>query len=80
MMEFNDLKTQYKKIKYKLKKDLNYIFSKSQYIGGKYVNKVEEKLAKYVGRKYCITCANGTDALQLSLMALNIGEGDAFLS
>jgi UDP-2-acetamido-2-deoxy-ribo-hexuluronate aminotransferase len=78
MMEFNDLKTQYKKIKYKLKKDLNYIFSKSQYIGGKYVNKVEEKLAKYVGRKYCITCANGTDALQLSLMALNIGEGDAF--
>ncbi|MEG0902528.1 MAG: DegT/DnrJ/EryC1/StrS family aminotransferase, partial [Clostridia bacterium] len=38
---------------------------------------LEERLAAYVGRKHCITCANGTDALQLVLMAWGIGEGDA---
>ena len=38
---------------------------------------LEEKLAAYVGRKYCIGVANGTEALQLALMAMNVGPGDA---
>ena len=41
------------------------------------MKELEEKLAAYVGRKHCITCANGTDALQIAYMAYGIGEGDA---
>ena len=44
---------------------------------GPEVQELEEKLAKYVGVKHAITCANGTDALTLALMALDIGENDA---
>ena len=41
------------------------------------VKKLEAELAQYVGAKYCITCANGTDALEIALMAFDIKEGDA---
>ena len=44
---------------------------------GRDVAVLEEKLADFAGVKHCITCANGTDALQLALMAWGIGEGDA---
>lgn len=47
------------------------------FIGGRHVKKLEEVLAQYVGVKHCISCANGTDALQLVLMAWGVGEGDA---
>ena len=49
----------------------------AQVIGGEPIRQLEEKLADYVGVKHCITCANGTDALLLALMAWNVGEGDA---
>ena len=41
------------------------------------VKELEAQLAEYVGVKHCITCANGTDALTLALMAWDIGEGEA---
>ena len=44
---------------------------------GKQVMELEKVLSEYVGKKHCITCANGTDALQLALMAWDIGPGDA---
>ncbi len=47
------------------------------YIMGPQVSELEKQLAEYVGVKHCITCANGTDALRLALMALGIGHGDA---
>ncbi len=47
------------------------------YIMGPQVAELEQQLAEYVGVKHCISCANGTDALRLSLMALGIGQGDA---
>ena len=50
-----------------------------RFIGGTEVNALEEELAGYVGTKHCITCGNGTDALQLALMAWNIGPGDAVI-
>ncbi|KAB0642418.1 DegT/DnrJ/EryC1/StrS family aminotransferase, partial [Burkholderia diffusa] len=41
---------------------------------------LEEKLASYVGAKHCITCANGTDALQIAQMAFGIGPGDEVIT
>lgn len=76
-MEFRDLKTQYLKNKTAIDSAIQSVLLSSHFIGGEPVRELEEKLADYVGVKHCITCANGTDALQLALMAWEIGEGDA---
>lgn len=76
-MEFRDLKTQYLQNKQAIDSAIQDVLLNSHFIGGEPVNHLEEKLADYVGVKHCITCANGTDALQLALMAWGIGEGDA---
>lgn len=76
-MEFRDLKTQYLKNKTAIDSAIQNVLLSSHFIGGEPVSQLEEKLADYVGVKHCITCANGTDALQLALMAWEIGEGDA---
>lgn len=76
-MEFRDLKTQYIQNKETIDSAIQNVLSSSHFIGGEQVKQLEEKLADYVGVKHCITCGNGTDALQLALMAWNIGEGDA---
>lgn len=76
-MEFRDLKAQYLQNKEAIDSAIQSVLLSSNFIGGKPVMQLEEKLADYVGVKHCITCANGTDALQLALMAWGIGEGDA---
>lgn len=76
-MEFRDLKTQYLNHKENIDKALEKVLLSSQFIGGNPVKELEKNLADYVGRKYCITCANGTDALELVLLAWGIKEGDA---
>lgn len=76
-MEFRDLKRQYKKNKRSIDKAIKKVLKEGVFIGGKPVQELEEKLADYVGVKHCITCANGTDALTLVLMAWGIGKGDA---
>lgn len=76
-MEFRDLKIQYLQHKEAIDTAMRKVLLSGQFIGGDPVSQLEEKLADYVGVKHCITCANGTDALQLALMAWNIGEGDA---
>lgn len=76
-MEFRDLKTQYIRNKEAIDSAIQDVLSDGQFIGGKPVKRLEEQLAEYVGVKHCITCANGTDALQLALMSWNIGKGDA---
>lgn len=76
-MEFRDLKTQYLRNKTEIDSAIQNVLLSSHFIGGEPVKQLEEKLADYVGVKHCITCANGTDALQLALMAWEIGEGDA---
>ena len=76
-MEFRDLKTQYLQHKETIDFAIQSVLSGGHFIGGEPVEKLEEKLAAYTGVKHCITCANGTDALQLALMAWDIGEGDA---
>lgn len=76
-MEFRDLKKQYQLHKSQIDSAIQDVLLSSHFIGGEQVKQLEEKLADYVGVKHCIACANGTDALQLALMAWEIGEGDA---
>ena len=76
-MEFRDLKRQYAQNKEAIDAAINKVLTNANFISGKEVGELEDKLAAFVGRKYCISCANGTDALQLALMAMGIGKGDA---
>lgn len=76
-MEFRDLKKQYRLNSSEIDKAVLDVMSKGMFIGGTVVAELEEKMAEYVGIKHCITCANGTDALQLALMAWGVGKGDA---
>lgn len=76
-MQFRDLKAQYEYLKENIDKNIQEVINQTNFIQGKPVKELEEKLAEYVGVKHCITCANGTDALQLALMAWDIGQGDA---
>lgn len=76
-MEFIDLKSQYNKLKEEINNNIQNVLNEGKYIMGEEVKKLEENLAKYVGVKYCATCANGTDALSIALMAFDIKEGDA---
>lgn len=76
-MEFIDLKAQYQHLKEKIDKRISDVLMHGKYIMGPEVRELEDKLADYVGVKHAITCANGTDALTLSLMVLGIKKGDA---
>jgi UDP-2-acetamido-2-deoxy-ribo-hexuluronate aminotransferase len=76
-MDFIDLKKQYKLLKPSIQKRINDILDRASFIMGSEIFELEEKLAEYVGTKYCLSCASGTDALLLSLMAKGIGPGDA---
>lgn len=77
MMEFRDLKKQYQVLKNDIDTTILKVLSNANYISGPQVKESEEQLAEYVGVKYCVTCANGTDALTLALMAWQVGSGDA---
>ncbi|MBQ3461156.1 MAG: DegT/DnrJ/EryC1/StrS family aminotransferase [Solobacterium sp.] len=76
-MEFRDLKKQYQVLKPQIDEEISAVIQSSRFISGPQVARLEQELAEYVGVKHCITCANGTDALTIALMAWNIGEGDA---
>ena len=76
-MEFRDLKKQYEVLKPEMDAAIRQVLMDANYISGRQVAELEAALAKYVGVKHCITCANGTDALTLALMVLGIGENDA---
>jgi UDP-2-acetamido-2-deoxy-ribo-hexuluronate aminotransferase len=79
-MEFIDLKTQYQLLKKEIDAGIQRVLDHGQYILGPEVAELEEKLATYTGAKYCITVANGTDALQIAQMALGIGPGDEVIT
>ena len=80
MIEFIDLKAQQSRIKAEIDAGIQRVLAHGQYILGPEVAELEEKLAAYVGAKYCITCANGTDALQIAQMAFGIGPGDEVIT
>ncbi len=76
-MQFIDLKAQYQHLKVRIDARIQTVLEHGIYIMGPEVLELEDKLAEYVGVKHAITCANGTDALTLALMAMNIKQGDA---
>lgn len=76
-MEFRDLKQQYQLHKTEIDGAIQAVLMDADFIQGAKVAQLEDTLSKYVGVKHCITCANGTDALQLALMAWNVGPDDA---
>lgn len=76
-MQFRDLKKQYQVLKPQIDQAVTKVMSDANFISGSQVSALEERLAKYVGVKHCISCGNGTDALKLAEMALGIGPGDA---
>lgn len=78
-MQFIDLKAQYDQAKIRIDKRISEVLAHGQYILGPEVSELEHKLADYVGVKHAITCANGTDALQIALMTLGIKAGDAVI-
>jgi dTDP-4-amino-4,6-dideoxygalactose transaminase len=76
-MQFIDLQAQYQHLKTRIDKRIQTVLDHGNYIMGPEVQELEEKLAEYVGVKHAITCANGTDALTLAMMVLDVKAGDA---
>lgn len=76
-MEFRDLKAQYSRYKKEIDSAIQEVLVNGNFIGGNEVRVLEKRLAEYVGVKHCITCANGTEAMTLVLLAWGIKEGDA---
>ncbi len=79
-VEFVDLKAQYRALQPGIDARIKRVLEHGQYIMGPEVAELEDKLAAYVGAQYCITCASGTEALLMSLMALGIGPGDEVIT
>jgi len=79
-INFIDLKAQYQEYRSEIDKEVLEVFSSAQFIGGEKLNNLENALAEYTGVKHAIGCSSGTDALLLSLMALDIGAGDEVIT
>ena len=79
-MDFIDLRAQQARIKDRIDAGIARVLAHGQYILGPEVAELEERLAAYTGARYCISCANGTDALQIALMALGVGPGDEVIT
>ena len=76
-IQFIDLAAQYQHLKTKIDARIKTVLDHGHYIMGPEVQELEAELAKYVGVKHAITCGNGTDALTLAMMVLDIKAGDA---
>jgi UDP-2-acetamido-2-deoxy-ribo-hexuluronate aminotransferase len=75
-----DLKGQYEKIKAEVDNAIHEVIDNTAFINGPAVKRFQENLEKYLGVKHVIPCANGTDALQCSMMALNFKPGDEVIT
>jgi UDP-2-acetamido-2-deoxy-ribo-hexuluronate aminotransferase len=75
-----DTKTQYQKLKNEIDTAVIAVIESGAYIGGKPIGIFAENLKNYLGAKYIIPCANGTDALQIAFMALGLQPGDEIIT
>ena len=76
-MQFRDLKKQYQVLKPQMDEAVTKVMTDCNFISGAQVKELEQRLAEYVGVKHCVSCGNGTDALELAERAYGIGKGDA---
>src|SRR5258706_9373597 len=79
-MEFTDLKAQYAALRPAIDARIQRVLDHGQYIMGPEVAELERRLAAYTGAKHCITVASGTEALLISLMALDLKPGDEVIT
>lgn len=75
-----DLATQYQRIKTEVDAAIASVLQSTQFIKGPQVKSFENNLAAYLGAKHVIACANGTDALQIAMMALDLQPGDEVIT
>ena len=74
-----DLKSQYNKIKAEVDAGIQEVLDNTSFIKGPQIKIFEESLAEYLNVKHVIACANGTDALQIAMMALDLKSGDEII-
>ena len=79
-MQFIDLNYQQKLIHGKIMENITTVLTHGQYIMGPEIKALEKKLSEFVGTKHAISCASGTDALLMALMAYGVGPGDAIFT
>lgn len=79
-MQFIDLKAQQERIRPQIDAAIKKVLDHGKFIMGPEVFELEERLAHFAGVKHCVSCASGTDALLMALMAYGVGPGDAILT
>jgi dTDP-4-amino-4,6-dideoxygalactose transaminase len=77
---FNDLGAQHFAIKEEINSTIQSVIESSAFVRGPYVEKFEDDFAKKIGTKYCVSCANGTDAIFIAMKALGIKPGDEVIA
>lgn len=80
MMQFIDIKEQYRLYKEEIDRAVHKVLDAGNFIMGEQIHQLEAVLAAYVGMKHCIAVSSGTDSLQIALMALGIGPGDEVIT
>ena len=75
-----DLKSQYQKIKSEIDKSIATVLENTEFINGSQVKVFQQQLEGYLNVKHVIPCGNGTDALQIALMALGLKQGDEVIT
>jgi UDP-2-acetamido-2-deoxy-ribo-hexuluronate aminotransferase len=80
LMEFIDLKEQYRRYKTEIDERIHRVLDHGHYIMGPEIAELEKVLSGYVGVKHCVTVASGTDSLEIALRALDIGPGDEVIT
>lgn len=80
MQSFFDIQAQYHAHHAEINDAVQTVLASGQFIQGPQVKALEQALCDYTGARHCITCANGTDALQIALMALGVGPGDEVIT
>lgn len=79
MVKFLDLAAQYQTIQQEIDTAIHDVIAKSAFIGGEYVGKFEQEFADYCSVAHCIGVANGTDAIEIAIEALNLPQGSEII-